>query len=369
MVSSEPKRKLKNFSNRCKFVDFRYFSKKLKNRKIIRLWENINFRKKQKMQILLKQKKHQIFSAVALAVFLFFHAASASGNTYDFFVDARSVETQEDGTENYPFKTIGAALNYIRDKKLKNKKLYIKKGTYPESVELVNNTDLFGEDRNETVIDGEGRSYGILFYSTKSQIRNLTVKRASTSLKVDKKSKVTIENCSIKNSGKNGIEVSRSSYAMKYKFTFKNSSVKDSRGRGIYIFKRKIEILGNDIESNSEEGIDLHGSVRGRIISNNIRNNKESGIEMIMTGVKVSIRENDISNNGTQGVTIQVYNSRFGKVRLTKNSIQNNDSYGVRYARYDRDTLKMSFRDFIKKCIKLNKNAIGGNLGGDFAYR
>ena len=102
-------------------------------------------------------------------------------------------------------------------------------------------------------------------------------------------------NCSIKDSGGNGVEVDRSSYS-KIQIIFKNSSVKDSGARGIYIFKRKFEITGSEISENGGEGIDLHTSVRGTIKNNEIKNNEESGIEMIMAGAKVSIRGNNISN-------------------------------------------------------------------------
>lgn len=321
------------------------------------------------MQNRIERKKHQIFPGTALAIFLLLFAASASGDLYDFYVDAASTQANEDGTESCPFKTITATLNHVRSEGLEGKNIYIKKGIYTEMVELTNDTDLIGEDRHETIINGEGKDKGIYFHSTESRVRNLTVEKASVNLKVDKKSKVTVENCSIRESGEDGIEVDRSSYSKNYKFILKDSSVKDSGERGMYIFKRKFEITGSEISGNGGEGIDLHTSARGTIKDNEIKNNKESGIEMIMGGANVSIRGNNISRNDTQGVTIQVYNSRQGKVKLTKNDIANNSGYGIRYARYDHGKLKMKFQDFIKKCVKRKSNSIGGNSNGDYAYQ
>ena len=54
------------------------------------------------------------------------------------------------------------------------------------------------------------------------------------------------------------VEVDRSSYSTKRKFTLKNSSVKGSGERGMYIFKRKIEVRGCEVQENGGEGIDLH---------------------------------------------------------------------------------------------------------------
>ena len=304
----------------------------------------------------------------ALAVFLLFAVSVAKADSYDFYVDQGSAEVQENGTEEYPFKTIGAAMSHIKSEKYKNKNVYIRKGTYSEQVELENNTDLIGEDRNETTIDGSGRSYGIYFRSTKSRVSNLTVEKAPTNIKVDKQSKAIINNCTICEAGSNGVEVDKSKNSDKYKFTFRNSSIVDNGKRGMYIHKRKIEIAGCEISGNVEEGIDLHTGMRGTVRNNNIKSNGESGIEMMMAGTKISIKGNSLSSNDTQGITIQVYSSQRGTMKLTGNSIRNNKNYGVRYARYDRNSIKIKYWQFIKKCVKLKKNTIQNNSDGDFSY-
>ncbi len=316
----------------------------------------------------MKQKKHQIFSGAALAIFLLFFGLPARGGLYDFYVDAGSAETEENGSKQYPFKSITAALNHIQSGKLKNQNVFVKKGIYAEEVELVNNTNLIGENRHETIVNGEGKKRGIYFHSTKSRVRNITVEKAGVNLKIDRKSRATVENCSIKKSNSNGVEVERS-ISKKYEFIFKNSSVKDSGERGMYIFKRKFEIVESDISGNQGEGIDLHTGARGIIKNNEIGNNGESGIEMIMAGAKISIRANNISRNKTQGITIQVYNSQRGSVRLTKNNVANNNGHGIRYARYDRNTLNVKFRDFIEKCVKRKNNSIGGNGKEDYGWQ
>lgn len=311
--------------------------------------------------------RNKILKLVPVVFFLFL-ANSAGAAAYDFYVDADSSQATENGTENFPFKSIGAALDYIKDNKLKEKSVFIKKGTYSEAVELTGGTDLIGEDRHETIVNAEGKDYGMHFRATSSRVSSLTIENAGVNVKVDKKSKVVISNCSIKDSGSNGIEVDRSSYSTKRKFTLKGSSVKGSGGRGMYIFKRKIEVRGCEVQENEGEGIDLHSRLRGKISSNVIRNNEESGIEMIMSGTKISIKGNTISGNKTQGLTIQVYNETKGRIMISKNTITNNSSHGIRYARYDHGKLKVKFQDFIRQCVKLSGNSISGNGGGDYGY-
>jgi parallel beta-helix repeat protein len=287
---------------------------------------------------------------------------------YDFFVNASSGEAVEDGSEQYPWKTINAALNHIRSNKLKKKNVFVKNGTYRESVEVKNNTKIIGEDRHLTVIDATGSEYGIRMDSTSSTIRNLTIQNASVNLKISKKSKVLVSNCSLKDATSNGVEGDRTSPTKKYKFTLKDSSVKDSGKRGMYIFRRKIEISNSDIESNDEEGIDLHTGARATITGCDIKDNGESGIEMMMENAKSTVKSNTISGNKSQGVTVQIYDGREGRIKILNNSIKNNSHFGIRYARYDHGKLKVKFRDFIKKCVKVSKNTISGNDSGDYAY-
>jgi len=62
------------------------------------------------------KEKHRIFPGMALAIFLLFSWSGTSAAGYDFFIDANSAEAAEDGSEQHPFKTISAAMDYIREK-------------------------------------------------------------------------------------------------------------------------------------------------------------------------------------------------------------------------------------------------------------
>lgn len=301
----------------------------------------------------------------------FFLALTATAHSagYDFYVNANSTESTEDGTEARPWKTITAAMSHIRSGGLKGKSIFVKKGTYVEAVELVNDTNLFGEDRHETIVNGESQSDAIHFKGTKSSISNLTIENGDTNLKISKYSKVTVDNCSVKNSKANGVNVNKSSSKEKYKFTFRNSSVKDSGKRGMYVSRRKIEITGSEFSTNEEEGIDLHTGVKGKISSNTMENNGESGIEMMIADASLSLKGNRITGNHAQGLSVQFYDSRRGTVKATKNILKNNHAFGLRYARYDHGKIKEKFRSFIKKCVKLSGNSISGNGDGDFGYQ
>jgi hypothetical protein len=286
---------------------------------------------------------------------------------YDFYVDINSQEAVEDGSEQFPFKSIEAAMAAVRQGGLKNKKIYVNNGEYKESVALSNGVSLYGEDRDNTVIDGEGKKVGIEFIGTSSKIQNLTVKNANNDVIVDKKSKATIEKCSLKDAAVTGVEIKKSSTNKRYQFTMIDSAVSGSRSYGLYVSRRRIHIENVYIHNNDEEGLDLHDGIRGTVKGSRFENNKESGIELIVAATNLNIHGNTIKDNDKQGIGVQVYSSKKGRVNISRNEITGNGKYGIKYVRFAK-SLRKSFENFIKANVKLSKNTIKNNDDGDFNY-
>lgn len=316
----------------------------------------------------MQNKNAKIFSAIIIS-FLFFPAITQATG-YDFFVDKNSAEAAEDGSEQYPWKTIGAAMSHIQAENLKNKTVYVKKGTYPESINILNDAKLIGENESETILDSDDFQNAVNFVSTKSEIKNLTVKNAeATNIIIGKYSKATITNCNVREAGKYGVEVKDSSATEKYKFTIRDSEVSGSASQGLYIAKRKISVAGNDIFDNNEEGIDLHQGDKGTVSGNNIHGNSESGIESILSGADLTFKNNHIENNHTQGITVQVYStSRKGKVKISGNTVRGNHSHGIRLANYTHSIGPKKFKIFADKHIKLSKNTVKDNGEEEISY-
>lgn len=295
----------------------------------------------------------------------------ACSSGYDFYVDANSVQSIEDGSEQNPFKTIAGTTNFIAGNNLKDKTVFIKNGTYAESVALSGNTKIIGESKSGAIIDADGKDNAVNFFSTKSEIKNLTIKNAeATNVIVDRKSRATIENCDIRKAGKFGVEARESSATERYKFTIKNSTVSDSGSQGLYISRRKISVTDDEIFSNNEEGIDLHQGVKGKISGNHIHGNSESGIESILTGANFTLRGNNIENNHTQGITVQVYSvNKGGRVKIFRNTIKGNSDYGIRFANYTHKIGSKKFKIFVDKYVKESKNTLKDNGKGDLFYQ
>lgn len=309
----------------------------------------------------MNSKKTKIFAALFFCIFFAPAASRAAG--YDFYVDKNSTKSTQNGSASYPWKTIQATLDHIESHGLEGKTVYIKDGTYRESIEITNGAKLFGQGESLTIIDANGKNNAVKFSSTGSELKNISVKNAdSTNIVVDKKSKVAITNCKIENAGKYGIEVKESSTASKYQFTLKSSEVSGSRKQGLYISRRKISVSGNDILDNDEEGMDIHSGAKGAVSGNSIRSNGESGIEAMLAGANLKIKNNDVKSNRTQGITVQIYSSKKkGKVTISRNTIKNNRKYGIRVANYTHSLGPAKFKEFAEKYIKLSKNKISGN--------
>lgn len=310
--------------------------------------------------------KTKITTSIAI-LFLSSLGGIARAESYDFFVDTHSAETQEDGSQQYPFKTINAAMDHIRAEKKKSEKVFINDGTYTESVTLENNTKLFGENKDNTIIDAEEGSVGILFKSTKSTIKDITVKNAGSNIVVDNRSKVTVDSCALRDSRTKGAEIQKGSNSKKYTFEMKNSVVSGSGKYGVFVSRKKIKITDSHIHDNNEEGLDLHSLVKGTVKGNNIENNGESGIELVVGGADLTIQSNDIKNNGAQGIGVQVYSSEKGEVKIIKNTISGNEKYGIKFVRFAK-SLKEKFTTFIKKNVSLKRNTIKNNEYGDYNY-
>jgi nitrous oxidase accessory protein NosD len=310
----------------------------------------------------MQQNTKKKLTALFISVVFLLPACSRS-SSYDIYVNKDATGSAENGSQEHPFKTISAALDYIDDHDLDDQKVYIKNGTYKESIRVERGTELYGQDKKDTVIDADDGKHAIEFDSTNSTIEDMTIENAkSTNVVVDKKSKVEIKNCRIRDAGKYGIEVKESDSSDKHKFTIENSEVTDSKKQGIYVMKRRIKISKNEIIGNDEEGIDLHQAVKGSVSNNTIKKNKESGIEAILAGANLNIKKNKITENKKQGITIQVYSTKKGgKVKLWHNTVQKNKAHGVRFANYTKTIGSARFKVFVEKFVKLTGNKISLN--------
>lgn len=258
----------------------------------------------------------KIFLLLFSITFIFFLTSGATNaENYDIYVNKNYTENDANGSSDKPYATIKKALDKIGSK---GGKIYIKNGTYDETITLKNDTDLFGQNRDKTIIRGTIVSEG------SNKIKNLTI--SGKSYGISALGKIEITNCKIKNSSKIGIELLESSKEA----LISDSTISGNR-KGIYVQrKRSISLSGNSVYGNAEEGIDIREKVNGTITKNEIFENGEGGIEIIIGGSNVKISGNSIKKNKSSGIAAQFYSfiEKTGSIDIINNTISRNGHFG-----------------------------------------
>ena len=251
----------------------------------------------------------------SITLIFFLASGVTNAENYDVYVNKNYTENYANGSSDKPYATIKKALDKLGSK---GGKIYIKNGTYDETITLKNNTDLFGQNRDKTIIRGTIVSEG------GNKVKNLTI--SGKSYGISALGKIEITNCKIKNSSKIGIDLSESS---------KEASISDSiisgNRKGIYVQrKRSISFFGNSVYGNTEEGIDIREKVNGTIAKNEVFENGEGGIEIIIGGSNVKISGNSIKKNKASGIAAQFYSfiEKTGSIDIINNTISRNGHFG-----------------------------------------
>jgi len=293
--------------------------------------------------------KFKIFIIICLfCIFPFF----ASAKDYDFYVD-ESASSGGDGSEDEPFKNIEDAIE-VAGKESGTQEIYIEDGEYVGDFTIGKSMRLIGESKDEVTISG---TVGM---DDDSEIKDITVKGGKTSISIDKDAEVVIEDCIIRDFVKIGVDIAPGSG----KLVLKNSKIKDGKGKGIYVQRgNEIELSGNEVIGNDEEGFDLRSKISGFIKGNYIHKNGESGIEVIVGETDLKISGNTIKNNGASAIAAQFYEelNEKGDIRVENNSISGNDNYALNCKKTQGGSTS---RTYWTDSITMRGNSISGNKDG-----
>ena len=299
-----------------------------------------------------------MFLLFAFLIFQFFVAYKIYRAMSIVYVDAQQKGYIKLGSLKHPYKNIPEALEAAYKKK-NLPSLYLKNGEYLNTLEITENIHLQGEDRERTILKNTDLSSGILMKDN-SQIINLSILGGHTGVSAE--GKALIENCIIRGFRKIGVEA----ISNEKEIIIKNSEISNGNGKGIYAQRgRKIELTGNSIFSNAEEGVDLRQAIAGQIIENKIYDNGESGIESVVCGSNLLISKNEIWGNESNGITFQYYQDeqKEGRIILEKNRIiiKNPERFTISVSNPSGEKNKPD--NFWKNSIKIyNDNVLEGNI-------
>ena len=220
--------------------------------------------------------------------------------------------------------------------------VFVYSGTYCEIIQIGKSINLIGEDKNNTIIDGNGIYRIVNVISDWVNFSGFTVKNGSsaggTGIEINSKynnitdniiwksywgialkaSYNTVTGNIIRNNNNKGIDIR--SYS-KYNTISSNNII--SNGNGVYLYTSKYNTIKDNNISNNYIGINVREYSKNIKISNNfISNNNDMGIHLDRSNVLVN--DNNISNN-KRG--IYLYNGDYEQSNSTilDNNISNND--------------------------------------------
>ncbi|MBN2066631.1 MAG: right-handed parallel beta-helix repeat-containing protein [Candidatus Thermoplasmatota archaeon] len=238
-----------------------------------------------------------------------------------FYVDDDYDETTPGWQEDH-FARIQDAI----DAAASGNRIVIYDGIYYEQIIIDKKLDLFGEEKSNTIIDGENSGDVITVNAAQVDISTLTIRKSGNGdenavIKVNEDDCRIIDNSIT--SGKHAIYLNNCD-----DHTIYDNTIQNNDGDGIHLNQSDgNEITYNSI-TNNENGIFVYDSSGNTIAYNEyIKENDANGIFMNETCMDNDINNNNISENEANGIYLKDhcdYNT------VTSNQLYDNEDSGIR---------------------------------------
>jgi parallel beta-helix repeat protein len=204
-------------------------------------------------------------------------------------------------------------------------RIFVYNGTYYEHLIINYQIDLFGEDRSNTIIDGNGSNTVITVNANNVNISHFTIKNHNASVNsslihINEDHSIITDN--ILSQGYHGIFLDNSNNHLIY-----DNIIQNNAGDGIRLNRSNdnVNISFNTILRN-RNGISFYSSQRDKLYNNEIKNNKQNGIFLNRTCQNNIIINNNVSKNGNHGIYLNDYSNH---QTITSNQVYYNNNSGI----------------------------------------
>jgi parallel beta-helix repeat protein len=265
-------------------------------------------------------------------------------------------------------------------------RIIVYEGFYKENLMINKTVDIFGEDKEDTIIDGGNTENVITINNNNVDISTFTIRNSGKGEK-NAALKVNADTCKIVDNiisgGMHGIFIENSDgTTIAYNTIYNNrngtflyssdsnvihhNDIYDNYQNGILLNETcdYNEISNNTIYENNDNGIYFHDHCnRNEVISNTIYENSYTGIRIENSSLNDNIRNNIISDNGHYGIFIVG-----SKNAAQENDISSNGKHGILLLADDQTNItKNNVYNNTLDGIKL-QNSTEDNISGNYIY-
>jgi len=209
-------------------------------------------------------------------------------------------------------------------------------GTYNETLVISHKLDIFGENRDITIINGNYNGDVITINAQHVNISHFTIKNSGNDSSVIKINSgyTTITDNKITN-GKQGILLSNCDYNILY-----DNIITSNNGDGIKLNHSDHNSITYNTVTSNLNGVFLYNSSYNSIENNSaIKTNTENGVFLNETSNYNTILYNNISSNNMNGVFL---NDHCDQNTISHNEIYLNNDSGIRMENSSQNTLQVN---------------------------
>jgi hypothetical protein len=282
------------------------------------------------------------------------------------WVDAGSNTPMERGEREYPFRTIGQALEKAGD----HTKIYVAPGEYRTNLKIENIVRIMRENDHDPmpVIIAKDPTKPVIEVSGGLGIKGVHVKGGTRGIDLTGDATLVMESCEIVGNREYGLHTSKT-VGKKASVIQVELSKFSGNGVGLKLDGNKGGLLKNTISRNSGAGIIAEGDLMILCSHNTIEHQEGPGIDVRLSRLmKFQCTENTIRHNGKDGVMISgsgVLKPRM-KLLFGGNRISDNGGYGLKLSRKKGED-KPNADEEPPKWLKLENNHYDGNARGHLA--
>jgi len=210
---------------------------------------------------------------------------------YRMFVKAGSVTWTVDDDGPADFSTVQEAINIAAP----GDTIFVHIGTYYENILVDKTVSLIGENKDETIVYGNGTGSVISLKANDINIQGFTIKNSSDRLYdsgifIDRRSSGNSISLNTISNNNDGITLYSSSDNI-----VSNNTISNNTSNGIVLYSSNNNIFSGNTISNNSDGISLYSSSNNMFSRNTISNNK-NGIYPAFDSINSTIYHNNFNN-------------------------------------------------------------------------